>query len=62
MKANNVIIHYYPLSPFIAKAQINFRWDSRITFSLTMLDDEACRNYLKRQGWDRLKTRAIVHC
>ena len=62
MKINNAIIHYYPLSPFVAKAKINLRWDDKIVFDAVLRDDEACRDWLARQGWQDLKTKTIVHC
>lgn len=61
MKTNNVIIHAYPDSPYIAKAKMNFRWNDRIEMSVVMRDEAACREYLERRGWSGLKTRVISH-
>lgn len=62
MKINNAIIHYYPLSPFVAKASVNLRWDNKIALRAVLRDDEACRDWLARQGYQDLRIRTITHC
>lgn len=58
---NNVIIHRYPDSPYVAKAKMNLRWKDRIEMSIPMRDEAACRDYLERRGWSDVRVRVISH-
>ena len=45
---DNAVIHYYPLSPFIAKCSVNLRDGSRIVLRAVLLDEDAANKFLRR--------------
>ena len=61
-KIDNAIIHYSPISPFIAKAKLNLYCKDKLVYSLVLRDDDVCRDWLARQGLQSLNTKTIVHC
>ena len=48
MKIDNAIVHYYPLSPYIPKIQINLREGAKIKLSVVLKDHAAAAGYLAR--------------
>lgn len=60
MEIDNAIIHYYPLSPYIAKIQVNLRCGTKIVTSAVLKDHEAATRFLN--GFPGVKVKNIVHC
>ena len=61
MNIDNAIIHYYPLSPFIAKVGVNLRSGNRIAFQIALKDEESAHRFLRERFAD-VPVRTIVHC
>ena len=61
MTVDNVIVHYYPLSPFIAKAEVNFRYGKKIVLRSCMKDVDASLALVSRLYPD-VEVRVITHC
>lgn len=61
MSFNNVIIHYWPESPLIAKCAVNLRQDNKIVFRLALADLAAVNRWLARQGYGSKPRRLIYH-
>jgi hypothetical protein len=60
MEIDNAIIHYYPLSPYIAKVQVNLRRGTKIVASAVLKDHEAATRFLERFPGVEIKN--ITHC
>ena len=58
---NNATVHYYPKSPWIAKATVNFRQGSKIIYSFVLRDLEAAREYFQRPGMEDMQVRYFTH-
>ena len=58
---DNAIIHYFPLSPFIAKAQVNLRCGSKILMRVPMKDADAAAVWLF-EHFPELPIRTITQC
>ena len=61
MTFDNVIIHYYPNTPCIAKCGVNLRMENRIVFRLALKDLVAVNSWLARMGYDSKPRRMIYH-
>lgn len=61
MSFDNVIIHYWPGSPCIAKCAVNLRQGNKIVFRLALKDLVAVNSWLSRQGYDSKPRRMIYH-
>jgi hypothetical protein len=44
---DNAIIHYYPLSPFIAKCSVNLRMGEKIVLRVALRDEDAAKAFLR---------------
>jgi hypothetical protein len=60
MEIDNAIIHYYPLSPYIAKIQVNLRCGTKIIASAALKDHEAATRFLSR--FPGVEAKIITHC
>ena len=60
MEIDNAIIHYYPLSPYIAKVQVNLRCGTKIMASAVLKDQDAAIQFLERFPGVEIKN--ITHC
>lgn len=61
MNIDNAVIHYYPLSPFIAKVGLNLRDGNRIVLQTALKDEESARRFLRERFAD-IPVRTITHC
>ena len=61
MNIDNAVIHYYPLSPFIAKAGLNLRCGSNIMIQTALKDEDAAHSFLASRFPD-IPVKTIVHC
>jgi hypothetical protein len=57
---DNAVVHYYPLSPWIAKAEVNVRCGSKIVFRAVLRDLEAAGVFLRR--FPEIPVKTITHC
>ena len=57
---DNAVVHYYPLSPYIAKVQVNLRCGAKIVTSAVLKDHEAAARFLER--FPDVPVRTITHC
>lgn len=46
---DNIIIHSFPNSKYIVKAQVSFRRGNKIVWRIVMKDVDAVRAYMERQ-------------
>ena len=46
---DNVLIHYYPASPYGIKCAVKMRNGKKVLFGFLMLDLDAVNNYFTRQ-------------
>lgn len=60
MEIDNAIVHYYPLSPYIAKIQVNLRCGTKIIASAALKDHEAATRFLSR--FPGVEVKNITHC
>ena len=60
MNIDNAVIHYYPLSPYIAKVEVNLRWGTKIVTSAVLKDHEAAARFLER--FPDITVKTITHC
>ena len=44
---DNAIIHYYPLSPFIAKCSVSLRVGEKIVLRAVLRDEDAAKAFLR---------------
>ena len=59
---DNIVIHCYPNSPYIAKAQANFRMGHRIVWGIVMRDLDAIMNYMQKHSFcDGIQYKIINH-
>lgn len=58
---DNAIIHYYPLSPFICKVQVNIRCSSKVCLRVPLKDEDAAAVFLFER-FPELPIRTIIHC
>lgn len=61
MNIDNAVIHYYPLSPFIAKVGLNLRCGDRIVLRTALKDEESALRFLRERFAD-IPHRTITHC
>lgn len=61
MTIDNAIIHYYPMLPYIAKADVHLRYGSKIVLKAVLRDDDAAMDFLRRRFPD-VPARTITHC
>ena len=57
---DNAVLHYYPLSPWIAKAEVNLRAGNKIVMRAVLRDDETGKRFLRERFAD-IPYRVIVH-
>ena len=60
MNFNNVIIHYYPATPYIAKCNVHLRQGKKIVFRIVLKDPAAAGNWLMRNNYYK-PVKTIVH-
>ena len=60
MKIDNAVIHYYPLSPYVAKASVNLRQGESIVLRTVLRDVETCERFVKERFCD-IPYHVIVH-
>ena len=60
MTIDNAILHYYPLSPYIAKAEVNLRFGSKIVLRVVLRDDEVAAKWMQ-DHFSAVPMRRIVH-
>jgi len=60
MKVDNIVIHYYAMSPAIAKVGVNLRQGKKIVFQTALKDLDAARAWIDRV-FPGVKARVIVH-
>ena len=59
---DDIVIHFYPASPYIVKAQINFRRDRQVWQSIVIKDVNAALDYIARHEFCAdLPYRVITH-
>lgn len=56
---DNAVIHYYPLSPYIAKVQVNLRCGAKIVTSAVLKDHAAAVLFLTR--FPNITAKVITH-
>ena len=57
---NNAVAHYYPASPYMAKAALHLRHGSRIVYRIPLCDEQAVKNYLEQRGMS-IGVKKVVH-
>ena len=57
---DNAVIHYYPLSPFIAKCSVNLRAGEKIVLRAVLRDEDAAKAFLRGRFCD-IPARTVVH-
>jgi hypothetical protein len=57
---DNAVIHFYPRSPYIARAAVNIREGERIRGRFILRDVSAARDFLRRV-YPAIPSRVIVH-
>lgn len=58
---DNIVIHYYPESPYIAKCSVNLKRGKKIVEKACLKDLTAVNNWLVRTEFYKLPYRIIVH-
>ncbi len=61
MNIDNAIIHWYPLSPFVAKVGLNLRDGNRVVLQATLKDEQTAQDFLRSRFPD-IPYRTITHC
>lgn len=60
MLFDNVIIHYYPETEYIAKCSVHLRNGNKIVLRAVLKDPNAACNWLMSRGYYK-RVRTIVH-
>ena len=58
---DNAIIHYYPLSPYVAKCDLHLRRGNSIVLRTCLRDDDVAKEFL-RTHFCGVPAKTIVHC
>lgn len=56
---DNAVIHYYPLSPYIAKCSVNLRMGDKIVLRAVLRDEDAANSFLRSFC---VPVKTVVHC
>lgn len=58
---DNIIIHFYPGSPYVASVKINVRTGSKVKLQFVMKDIPAAVAWMKRTDFYKLPCKVITH-
>ena len=58
---DNVIIHYYPYSKYIAKCAVNMRNGKKIVCRVIMKDLVSVNNWMFARGYQDMPHKLIIH-